>query len=167
MRNISWCPCLNTRLNPNPRINNADRAIVKCKEVWAFTKECHTYFYHSSVHCQGINIPIAISNTIFWQNRGDPVKKDKKYLSTENPGTHDDESAGGVCGVMVWCMHGRWDSAARLANYGSPPRAPQYGLNTNVGTCSCRAVCSARGYSSIFMPKTLRYTLLLQRKYES
>ena len=70
MRNISWCPCLNTRLNPNPRINNADRAVVKCKEVWAFTKECHTYFYHSSVHCQGINIPIAISNILFFGKIG-------------------------------------------------------------------------------------------------
>ena len=42
----------------------------KCKEVWAFTKECHTYFYHSPVHCQGINIPIAISNILFFGKIG-------------------------------------------------------------------------------------------------
>ena len=28
MRNISWCPCLNTRLNPNIGINYVERAVV-------------------------------------------------------------------------------------------------------------------------------------------
>ena len=30
MRNISWCPCLNTRLNLNIGINYVERAVVTC-----------------------------------------------------------------------------------------------------------------------------------------
>ena len=116
-------------------------------------------FYHLLVHCHRNNIQTVfgkIGGNTLWRK----INKIHFYRKSRYPWWWEYRWC-----VLVMYVRPVGSSAARRANYGSPPRAPQYGLNTNVGTCSCRTVCSAPlGDTRVFLCPKLCDTLCFYRE---
>ena len=130
-------------------------------KCWEFTNEGMSFLlYRLLVHCHRNNIQTVLC---FWQNRGkDPVKKGKQDTFLQKIPVPVMMRVPMVCAGDVCTAGGSLSCAAGKLCVTTPGSTIWIEYQCGNLLMPHRLLRSARGYSRIFMPKTLRYTLLLQ-----